>query len=343
MGRLRTTVKLERGSRFHVDTLDLYSSRSRTEFVRRVSKAFDVEEASIEEDLLKLLIEAEKTSEDKPTDAEAALVISDSERQEALLFLRQKALLDQVAEDIDALGYVGEKTNKRLLYLVAILRKLADPLSSIILSQSGAGKSGLTEVIEKLTPVSRSRTSGKSSPVPTPEAEQLLLDHLDELELHRFSRSNRKLVERVVGLLFHHLSEKGIEDFREVDEEHLVSFMMILKSQPIAPGTRSTYLSAVKRFFTFLDRRSVILHNPAEHIRLPRVQRLPRFVPTQKQVARLLQMPPTGSALGLRDRALLETFYGSVRLLDALDPLFRNLLHISPPHGWRQTPGPSIA
>ena len=152
MGRLRTTVKLERGSRFHVDTLDLYSSRSRTEFVRRVSKAFDVEEASIEEDLLKLLIEAEKTSEDKPTDAEASLVISDSERQEALLFLRQKALLDQVAEDIDALGYVGEKTNKRLLYLVAISRKLADPLSSIILSQSGAGKSGLTEVIEKLTP-----------------------------------------------------------------------------------------------------------------------------------------------------------------------------------------------
>ena len=152
MGRLRTTVKLERGSRFHVDTLDLYSSRSRTEFVRRVSKAFDVEEASIEQDLLKLLVEAEKASEDKPTDVEAVLVISDSERQEALSFLRQKALLDQVAEDVDALGYVGEKTNKRLLYLVAISRKLSDPLSAIILSQSGAGKSGLTEVIEKLTP-----------------------------------------------------------------------------------------------------------------------------------------------------------------------------------------------
>ena len=147
--------------------------------------------------------------------------------------------------------------------------------------------------------------------MPTPEAEQLLREHLDELELHRFSMSNRKLVERVVGLLFHHLSEKGIEDVREVDEEHLVSFMMMLKSQPIAPGTQSTYLSAVKRFFAFLDRRSVILHNPAEHIRLPRVQKLPRFVPTQKQVERLLQMPPAGSALGLRDRAVLETFYGT--------------------------------
>jgi hypothetical protein len=35
---------------------------------------------------------------------------------------------------------------------VAISRKLPDPLSAVILSQSGAGKSGLTEVIERLCP-----------------------------------------------------------------------------------------------------------------------------------------------------------------------------------------------
>ena len=66
-----------------------------------------------------------------------------------------------------------------------------------------------------------------------------------------------------------------------------------------------------RRFFAFLDRRSVILHNPAIHIRLPRVRRLPRFVPTQKQVERLVETPPSESALGLRDRAILETFYGT--------------------------------
>jgi hypothetical protein len=35
---------------------------------------------------------------------------------------------------------------------VAVSRKLEDPLSAIVFSQSGAGKSGLTEVIERLTP-----------------------------------------------------------------------------------------------------------------------------------------------------------------------------------------------
>jgi len=54
------------------------------------------------------------------------------------------------------------------------------------------------------------------------------------------------------------------------------------------------FASAVKRFFRFLDRRSLILHNPAEHIRLPRARRLPPFVPTPKQVERLLELPPVG-------------------------------------------------
>lgn len=47
---------------------------------------------------------------------------------------------------------MGEETNKRLLYLVAISRKQEDPLSAIVLSQSGTGKSGITEVIERVTP-----------------------------------------------------------------------------------------------------------------------------------------------------------------------------------------------
>src|SRR3990172_7303496 len=152
MGRLRATVKLERGSRFHVDTLDLYSSRSRTEFARRVSKALEADEASVEEDLLKLLVEAEKASEEEPSEVSKPPELTSAEKAEALAFLRQKGFLDQVAEDIDALGYVGEETNKKLLYLIPISSKLEGPLSAVILSQSGAGKSGLTELIEQLTP-----------------------------------------------------------------------------------------------------------------------------------------------------------------------------------------------
>jgi 5S rRNA maturation endonuclease (ribonuclease M5) len=153
-GRLRVTVKAARGAAFHVDTIDLYSSRSRTEFARRAGKVLATETEAVEQDLLAVLVEAEKiATSDVETPMEAsAPEISESERAEALALLRRPDLLDQAARDIDALGYVGEETNKRLLYLVAISRKLPDPLSAIVLSQSGAGKSGLTEVIEKLVP-----------------------------------------------------------------------------------------------------------------------------------------------------------------------------------------------
>jgi DNA primase len=153
LGRLRVTVKVTRGDVFHVDTLDLYASRSRAEFARRVEKTFGVEAQAVEAALLALVVVAEKAADqDEVEDQSAPAPLTESERADALAFLKRPDLLDQVAKDIDALGYVGEDVNKRLLYLVAISRKLDDPLSAIVLSQSGAGKSGLTEVIEKLCP-----------------------------------------------------------------------------------------------------------------------------------------------------------------------------------------------
>ncbi len=156
LGRLRATVKAAKGDAYHVDTIDLYASRSRGEFARRAGKTLIVDADSVEAALLALLVLAEQRAEaetaeaERPKDPVAAM--SESERAEALVFLRRADLLDQAAKDIDSLGYVGEETNKRLLYLVAVSRKLEDPLSAIVLSQSGAGKSGLTEVIERLTP-----------------------------------------------------------------------------------------------------------------------------------------------------------------------------------------------
>ena len=154
LGRLRATVKATKGEALHVDTIDLYSSRSRSEFARRAGKAVGLGTDAVESALLALLVEAEKaTEEDEPAAlASSPPPMSASERAEALGFLRGRDLLDQVARDIDSLGFVGEETVKRLLYLVAVSRKLPDQLSAIVLSQSGAGKSGATEVIERLTP-----------------------------------------------------------------------------------------------------------------------------------------------------------------------------------------------
>jgi DNA primase len=155
LGRLRATVKATKGEAFHVDTIDLYASRSRAEFAKRASRVLAVSNDAVEAALLSLVVEAEKAAEmgeGKEGAASPVATMSESERAEALSFLHRRDLLAQVANDLDALGFVGEETNKRLLYLVAVSRKLEDPLSAIVLSQSGAGKSGLTEAIERLCP-----------------------------------------------------------------------------------------------------------------------------------------------------------------------------------------------
>ena len=60
LGRLRVTVKATKGEAFHVDTIDLYASRSRAEFARRAGKTLGVEADAVEAALLALLVEAEK-------------------------------------------------------------------------------------------------------------------------------------------------------------------------------------------------------------------------------------------------------------------------------------------
>lgn len=156
-------------------------------------------------------------------------------------------------------------------------------------------------------------------PIPGAEAgfESQLQDYLEELRLHRYSPSLKNHAQWVLPSLFAHLREKGIEDFRAVSEEHLLSFAYLFRNRktrrghPLSLRTQGAYVSTIRRFFAFLDRRSVILRNPALRLPLPKVKRLPRNRLTRAQVIRLLEAPSSKTLLGQRDRAILETLYGT--------------------------------
>ena len=117
------------------------------------------------------------------------------------------------------------------------------------------------------------------------------------------------------SLLF--LREEGVRDPRGVAEEHLTRFMRKLATEglrgarPLAPESQVTYLGAVKRFFGFLAKRRLVLMDPAHEIRYPKVDRLPRLVLSEAQARRLMAAPFPGSVIGKRDRAILETLYGT--------------------------------
>ncbi len=161
-GRLHVTLRAQSGQLRHIDTLNLYSDKNRTAVIRKLRERLGLAEETLEKHLAVLLgigedwvAELEARTEDEAAASNRpakARPMTEEERQEALEFLKTPHLLEAVRADMEALGYVGEETGKILGLLIGISRKLPSPLSGIVLSQSGAGKSGLTGLVESLTP-----------------------------------------------------------------------------------------------------------------------------------------------------------------------------------------------
>ena len=144
--------------RMHVETLDLYSPRSRRVFAARTAQIFVATVDEIEQDLSDLLVavdraqHAQAAATSKTQNQVPEATMTEADRAEALQLLRSEDLMARIAKDMAVLGYVGEDINKKLGYLIAVSRKLAEPLSAILISQSGAGKSGLAGALERLVP-----------------------------------------------------------------------------------------------------------------------------------------------------------------------------------------------
>jgi len=154
--QLRVTVKAFKADasdkRFELSTIDLYSARSREWFASMVAKLFGVGEDVVVADLAALIEQAEAHNRAEAAEPAPRIEMTDAERDEALSMLKSPKLFDLVLADYEALGFTGENTNKLLGYLVALSRKLEEPLSLLVQSRSGAGKSALADAILALVP-----------------------------------------------------------------------------------------------------------------------------------------------------------------------------------------------
>jgi len=153
LSHLRVNVKVMVKDDFFIDIVDLYSQKSRNGFLNKLCKQLDVRREEVKTDLYKIIDAIEKHQADKNTPPKKSEIkLSIEEEARAAKALRDPNILKRLASDIETLGYIGEEKNKIIGYLVSISRKLDDPLSAIIISDSSAGKSALSDVIERLTP-----------------------------------------------------------------------------------------------------------------------------------------------------------------------------------------------
>jgi integrase/recombinase XerD len=140
--------------------------------------------------------------------------------------------------------------------------------------------------------------------------------YIEHLKEHRFSKASFALARWVLPMLFHHLRERRVKDIRAVTYVHLVSFVRhmhnkrTLRGGAYSASTHQMHVSLLKRFFSYLEKKRLLLHNPAHDLRLPMARRLPRGIISQAQARKLMNAPSVWSAMGKRDKAVLEVLYG---------------------------------
>ena len=82
--------------------------------------------------------------------------------------------------------------------------------------------------------------------------------------------------------------------------------------EPLAFTSQLTKLLPVVAWFKWLTREGHILHNPAADLDLPTPPKsLPKHLLSIEQVSQVLNQPDTSTAIGIRDRAMLEVLYSS--------------------------------
>jgi len=117
------------------------------------------------------------------------------------------------------------------------------------------------------------------------------------------------------------LHERGITTAQQVTPSVLEDYVAHLKTRvtdynrkapsPLSVKTLAAEASVLRSFFSCLAKRHVVLFNPAETLFLgDRTQPLPKTVLTESEVQALLSAPKL-DAVGVRDRAILETLYST--------------------------------
>ena len=81
---------------------------------------------------------------------------------------------------------------------------------------------------------------------------------------------------------------------------------------PLSFVSQTGRVAVVRGFFRWLVRENALLANPAADLVMPRAEkRLPRAVLTPLEADTVMNQPNVNDAIGLRDRAMLETLYST--------------------------------
>jgi len=143
-------------------------------------------------------------------------------------------------------------------------------------------------------------------------------EYLVWMQTQNFSEDTVTTRRVCIGYFLDWCHERGLENPAEITRPILERYQRTLyhyrkqNGDPLTFRTQNQRLRSLKGWFRWLARQNYILHNPASELILPRLEnRLPKYILTAAEAERLVQQPDITTPAGLRDRAILETFYST--------------------------------
>ncbi len=121
--------------------------------------------------------------------------------------------------------------------------------------------------------------------------------------------------------------QENDEQTWEVDPILVNSFFAALRDQNKATSTLSRMLSSLRKFYQWLLRQHIIEKDPLIMIDAPKKEKRLPVALSSTEVEDLLNSPDVNKALGLRDRAILETLYATGMRVSELINLEMGNLH----------------
>ena len=145
-----------------------------------------------------------------------------------------------------------------------------------------------------------------------------MLRYLAHLTERNFSPRTVEIRNEQLRYLILWCDERGLTRPQQLDRPILEAYQRHLfyyrkkNGEPLSSSNQHQRLNAIDHWLHWLVRQGHLLYNPAADLDLPRVEkRLPKAVLSAKEAETVLAVPDVGTTLGLRDRAILETFYST--------------------------------
>lgn len=158
---------------------------------------------------------------------------------------------------------------------------------------------------------------------------RFLLDQfMDHLVLERGLSANTRLAyghDLAEFLAF--LTRRGRTGIQDVQRRDILDFLMEGKQKGLAAASLARRLVSIKVFFRHLSREGLLATNVADAMDSPRLWKILPPTLTIAEVERLLAAPAATTVRGLRDRAILETFYATGLRVSELAALTLDSLH----------------